>query len=310
MCADHAGPDGLSSRPAATSQMHPFFDDLFWRQVVRALRCPEVAPFQARRAPPAAMEAYRDWMHHHRHSHPFYEIMVGVRGDFFCGSGNDVYQCGPGSVVVIPPNQTHVNRYRPGEDGLRHLWVSFVTPEQAFLQAVDVRQGRARWIHAGRSLMPVGALSRILRELENPPDIDPASAAILWRQLRINAFYAELLRVLLDMAQNPSDSIDHAAQVSRKVDMISRHIASAGRYDATLAELAQLTGYTPSHFARLFKRETGVTVHQHINACRIAKARELMAAGMPGKAMATVLGFADKTTLSRWLNQHRRAIED
>jgi transcriptional regulator GlxA family with amidase domain len=54
------------------------------------------------------------------------------------------------------------------------------------------------------------------------------------------------------------------------------HIASHVTDDLTVAELAELVGMSPHHFAALFKRSTGVSPHQFVLLHRIERARELL----------------------------------
>ncbi len=294
----------------ATFESHPFFDREFLERVEPALGHPQVAPMQGPSAPPGHALQHAGWLREHQHAHPFPEVLVVVRGEYLFGIGEKVFLCPPGSLAVILPKQPHVNRYQPCEDGLRHLWVSFVTPEQAFLQFVEVRRGCVRRLHSGRSLMPVAALSRILRSLDALPDDAAYPAFALRRRILLSAFYAGLMDGLLEATSHPPAGIDREALVQRKIAMICEHIASAETLRPSLAELAQLAGYSPTHFARVFKQTTGQTVHQHLNARRIVRARDLLATGVPQKAMAETLGFADKSTLSRWINRYRRAIVD
>lgn len=59
-------------------------------------------------------------------------------------------------------------------------------------------------------------------------------------------------------------------------------IRAAGeqRRALTLAALADLTGYTPTHFQRLFKRTVGMSPAAFARACREARVREALADGL------------------------------
>ncbi len=227
------------------------------------------------------------------------------RGAAWYENGGAVFYCRPGTMLIIAPNQPHASRYRL-EDAVEHAWISFITPAQAFLQYVSVSNGKVRRIHGERSLINVAGLSRLLQSLQRL-----AEGQGPLKNLRINllltAFSAELIHLLIDTGSRPPEVIDREALMREKIGMICGHVRAIGG-KTNLAELALLTGYTPGHFARLFKRLAGQTVHQYIDACRLERAKALLAARVPMKAMAIELGFADKTTLSRWLGKFRHAM--
>jgi transcriptional regulator GlxA family with amidase domain len=66
-----------------------------------------------------------------------------------------------------------------------------------------------------------------------------------------------------------------------------------------VAALARYHGVTPSHLARLFKRERGVGPRAFLIAARVARARErLRTSDAPLKAIAAEYGFVDAAHLS------------
>ncbi len=69
----------------------------------------------------------------------------------------------------------------------------------------------------------------------------------------------------------------------RKTRICSIHIAKSIDYiydnlnkRITVERLAQEAGLTPSYFARLFKKETGMTVSNYINTCKIRTAQNML----------------------------------
>jgi AraC-like DNA-binding protein len=71
------------------------------------------------------------------------------------------------------------------------------------------------------------------------------------------------------------------------------------RQNVSLAELAALTGRSPTHLLRLFKRETGLPPHAYQNFLRVEKAKALLSAGAPAALVAQEVGFADQSHLIR-----------
>ena len=69
--------------------------------------------------------------------------------------------------------------------------------------------------------------------------------------------------------------------------------------DATLDDIAQVTGLSSKHFARAFQRSTGVPPHRWLLQRRIERARNLLATGgLPLAEIALVCGFADQSHLT------------
>ena len=60
---------------------------------------------------------------------------------------------------------------------------------------------------------------------------------------------------------------------------------------------------SPFHFARVFRRATGMPPHTWLMQQRIARARGLLQSGCLPLEVATQLGFADQSHLSRQFKQ-------
>lgn len=67
-----------------------------------------------------------------------------------------------------------------------------------------------------------------------------------------------------------------------------------------VADLAALVGLSPSHFARKFRRSTGLSLHRFVNRRRLARALVALKAGdVPLGALAVDLGFSSQSHLTR-----------
>lgn len=63
----------------------------------------------------------------------------------------------------------------------------------------------------------------------------------------------------------------------RKLSQLQELIESRLDTDLTLLELAQETGYSRSHFLRVFQATAGMTPHRYVLKRRVERARELLA---------------------------------
>ncbi len=100
-------------------------------------------------------------------------------------------------------------------------------------------------------------------------------------------------------------------QMSRVIDFIQAHLSQ----DISLESLAQQTGFSPYHFARLFRRMTGESPHRFLLRQRVERARHLLQeVDAPLARIALESGFADQShsglqpqTLGPQLRQERYA---
>ncbi len=73
---------------------------------------------------------------------------------------------------------------------------------------------------------------------------------------------------------------------------------------ASIAELADLTGFQPDYLNRAFKRTTGLTLRQERDGIRLARAKSALAAGLPVGEAASSIGFDDTNYFARWFGRH------
>ena len=73
---------------------------------------------------------------------------------------------------------------------------------------------------------------------------------------------------------------------------VTQHIQENLQRELRLAELSALVHMSPYHFARLFKRSTGVPPHRFLVRCRIDQAQALLAARtVPIAQISRMVGF-------------------
>ena len=91
------------------------------------------------------------------------------------------------------------------------------------------------------------------------------------------------------------------AAIRRVREYVEAHLGD----DLALADLANVAGLSPYHFARTFARATGMPPHRYVVARRVERAREqLVATRRPIVAIALDLGFASQGQLHRAFRRH------
>ena len=93
---------------------------------------------------------------------------------------------------------------------------------------------------------------------------------------------------------------EHAA-----VRRAQRHLQERWAETVTLTELAEHARLSPFELARTFRAQLGLPPHAYQLDLRIARARELLAAGDPAARTAAACGFCDQAHLTRVF---RRAV--
>jgi len=92
------------------------------------------------------------------------------------------------------------------------------------------------------------------------------------------------------------------AALASVVDYVGDNLSG----DLSLAGMAAAANLSPYHFARSFKRSTGLTPHQYVLRRRIERAKEmLLATDLPVGAVARRAGFASPSHFSQ---QFKRAV--
>jgi AraC family transcriptional regulator len=97
----------------------------------------------------------------------------------------------------------------------------------------------------------------------------------------------------------PKGLCDKCHLPPRKVREAMEYIRDRLSQDVSLKELAAAVGFSPFHFARLFKRSTGLSPHQYIVRQRVEEARKLLLNGHdPLASIAKQVGFYDQSHLT------------
>ena len=107
---------------------------------------------------------------------------------------------------------------------------------------------------------------------------------------------AELMSAILQLVthEGPRPPILTPA-VTRTRDALHERFAE----EVPLEELSALAGMSKCHLVHLFHHEMGLPPHAYQIQLRVARARVLIAAGVPLAEVATMTGFADQSHLTR-----------
>jgi AraC-like DNA-binding protein len=217
-------------------------------------------------------------------------IMAGAQRYRYRGAE---HLAGSGTLVLINPDELHTG-HKGTEDG---------------------------WLY--RAFYPdSGQITSLLAELELPTHHLPAFGATLYRDQDLVNGFCQLHRLL----ESPATALQQQTVWRELVlSLLQRHAAvpDAGKpgkehravrlakellhaqlaAPPSLETLAEAVNLSPFHFARVFRRATGMPPHTWLMQQRIARARALLQSGCLPLEVAMQLGFADQSHLSRQFKQ-------
>lgn len=89
-------------------------------------------------------------------------------------------------------------------------------------------------------------------------------------------------------------------QLRRVKEFIDVHLDQT----LTLERLATVAGVSASHLKTLFKRSTGLPVHEYVTQCRVERARTLLQRGdLPASQVALDAGFSHQSHMARCMRR-------
>lgn len=232
------------------------------------------------------------------HYHEFNKILLLVSGAGSYVVDGQRYSIQPGDAVLIGSGCVHRPEFDPGT--IYERIILYVSPE--FLQRQSV-------VDCDLTECFSGKWGHVLRA--DPPEQKKilALALSLEKELSGNDYGREilsnsqLLRLLVQISRGlRGKDTAHTALMAPKNDRIlaliryiNAHIAEDISID-TLAEQVYLSKY---HMMRLFRRETGITVHDYLTQRRLLLARDHIRSGMSATDACYRSGWRSYSSFTR-----------
>ena len=241
--------------------------------------------------PVLGLDAYRrQWRAAPVHVHDeCLEISLCLRGDLSFELGGERFPFRPGFVFVSRPDEPH--RLCAYPKGMSKYWLLFRIPARGE-RILGLSAKETAWLVQELTQLPQRLFAgtkevrvlfkRLFALYDNLP------ARSVERGVRIRAAVTELLLAFVEAA--------HTTMALRSTDRIAEVIEAMKAdlaHDWTLEELATRVGCSHSKLLSSFKQQTGAPPHAFLLACRIERAKDLLAAGRDSVAtIARALGFA------------------
>ena len=241
--------------------------------------------------PVLGFDAYRrQWRAAPIHVHDeCVEISFCLRGDLEFELRGERFPFRPGFVFASRPDEPH--RLCAYPKGMSKYWLLFRIPSRGE-RILGLSGKETAWLVQELTHLPkrlfVGTkeIGLIFKRLFALYDNLPARS--VERRVRIRASVVELLLEIVEAAHTTT-----ARQSPERIaDVIAAVRADLARA-WTIDELATRVGCSHTKLLLAFKQQTGAPPHAFLLACRIERAKELLAAGRDSVAtIARALGFA------------------
>ena len=108
-----------------------------------------------------------------------------------------------------------------------------------------------------------------------------------------------LLTCMIRQYSRPHPAEVESGREPGAVDTARDYIHAHHDRDISVRELATVTGLSPFHFIRIFRRQVGLTPHAYLTQVRVQQAQQLLASGETPVQAAVASGFFDQSHLTR-----------
>lgn len=229
------------------------------------------------------------------HYHEFHKLILLISGSGVYTVEGKRYQLRPGDVVLIGSHSVHKPDFAPGQPYERVIL--YIDP--AFLQA----HSNDSWSLEGAFSGEKGHVLRLgegnpfyglLEELEQELSGQAGGWEIAARGLLLRLCVA-LGRTLEGDVLRPRPMEPKNRRIQEILSYLDEHLEES----ISIEELAQRFYVSKYHMMRLFRQETGTTIHGYLTDKRLLWAREQISQGIPAAQACFQSGFQSYSAFSR-----------
>lgn len=219
---------------------------------------------------PELVHAGEQWVPTHflirYHAHDVWEFYFQISGETSWESPERTYRLASGSFLAVPPNVYHKMHEYP--KAKHHFFFAAIDLTTVFARHPELkalgRENAIVYIPHGESLF--APFSQLIREVS----LSLSHRAIGLR-LMLDFLVVEASR-LFEQATNTTALVGSHPAVLRAKELLDHQPCRRWR----LADLANISGLSPSHLAERFSKDVGMPPHQYLLQVRVERAKELL----------------------------------
>lgn len=248
---------------------------------------------------------YRIWLNnltdsYTSHKHSALEIILCSSNTYSVTVREQTYKMHEGDIIFLPPNVPHT--LTAPEKGERFILLFDYDIFNMFNNKEEIdfyfSVPHLLKINSGSHIYPF-VYSSIHRIIQHYFANEKMS------ELHI---YSELFRtvsLICDSEERGPDEVisTHSDMYDKFINVLS-YIDTNYTEDLTLEMVADTTGFSKYHFARLFKQYTDTTFYDYLCSKRIMVAKQLLRKNIPVTEVAFQIGFNNLTTFCRCFKKY------
>lgn len=237
------------------------------------------------------------------HFHEFDKIVILISGSVnYMVEGTD-YSLKPWDILLVRHHMIHkavIDVSEPYERIIIYLDSAYVdrfAPEGGLMDCFAAAEQR-RFCLMRPEESEIAELRGTLERLECTIN-DTAFGADLMRGTMLTQLMVQLNRIMQRDTSCESSSVEYNEKIAAALSYINENLTKQLSVD----ELAAMSYLSRYHFMRLFKSQTGCTVHNYIRQKRLVLAARLIREGMSASNAAVECGFSDYSAFHRAFTQ-------
>ena len=253
-------------------------------------------------SPPSRSEEAADFK---PSSHYFREACFCLEGKNRYMLNGNVYDCLPGSIILINRWEEHAFGYLPEDCNLLHLWI--YADEEHGMRASMVRvESSGAYRYDFHKLQLTNGYMEILN---NRWDMMLSLKATRNQETALKYMSGPVNAILDEVAtQLRQDKGSVRAEFDSVIESLKQHILSCNGRDCSLRNLEKFSGYNRFYLSHRFRKTEGCTIGEYIDRIRISYTKRALHHGYRQKEIASELGFSCPANFWIWLRKHRKDI--
>jgi AraC-like DNA-binding protein len=193
----------------------------------------------------------------------------------------------PGDLVWIDRHEVHEARSLTNDPMVRSL---FLSEHFVISLAMELKMNKV-----GRLIHPVIRDEVLSEQIECIHRIAEAP----FDKLEIDGLLTNTVSCILLRDSSVKISLETENDGHAAVNQVKEYLLAHYEANISLRDLAEMVDLHPSYLVRLFRNHVGVPPYEFLTQIRMARARNLLAAGMAPATVAASVGLSDQSHLTR-----------